>query len=53
MPIPEAIEMLRRENDVHFSREIVEAFINFIRRNIVWPYDGKRLLKIFGKEITK
>lgn len=31
MPIPEAIEMLRRESDVHFSREIVEAFINFYK----------------------
>jgi HD-GYP domain-containing protein (c-di-GMP phosphodiesterase class II) len=29
MPAPEAIEMLRRESDVHFSREIVEAFINY------------------------
>ncbi|MDI6743527.1 MAG: HD domain-containing phosphohydrolase, partial [Smithella sp.] len=29
MPVPEAIEMLRRESDVHFSREIVEAFINY------------------------
>ena len=29
MPVHEAFEMLRRESDVHFSREIVEAFINF------------------------
>jgi HD-GYP domain-containing protein (c-di-GMP phosphodiesterase class II) len=29
MPVHEAFEMLRRESDVHFSNEIVEAFINF------------------------
>lgn len=29
MPVPEAIDMLRRESDIHFSRDIVEAFINF------------------------
>jgi HD-GYP domain-containing protein (c-di-GMP phosphodiesterase class II) len=29
IPVPEAIEMLRRESDIHFSREIVEAFINY------------------------
>ncbi|MBN1470655.1 MAG: HD domain-containing protein [Syntrophaceae bacterium] len=29
IPIHEAIAMLRRESDVHFSRDIVEAFINF------------------------
>jgi response regulator RpfG family c-di-GMP phosphodiesterase len=29
MPVPEAFKMLRRESDVHFSGEIVEAFINF------------------------
>ena len=29
IPVQEAFEMLRRESDVHFSREIVEAFINY------------------------
>jgi len=29
MPVQEAFDMLRRESDVHFSREIVEAFINY------------------------
>jgi HD-GYP domain-containing protein (c-di-GMP phosphodiesterase class II) len=29
IPVSEAFEMLRRESDVHFSREIVEAFINY------------------------
>lgn len=29
MPVPEAIQMLRRESDVHFSRDIVEAFISY------------------------
>ncbi len=29
MPVEEAFAMLRRESDVHFSREIVEAFINY------------------------
>jgi len=29
IPVPEAIEMLRQESDVHFSREIVEAFIHY------------------------
>jgi HD-GYP domain-containing protein (c-di-GMP phosphodiesterase class II) len=31
MPVHEAFEMLRRESDVHFSREIVEAFIHYYR----------------------
>ncbi|MGB5218821.1 MAG: HD domain-containing phosphohydrolase [Smithella sp.] len=31
MPVHEAFEMLRRESDVHFSSEIVEAFINFYK----------------------
>jgi len=29
IPVPEAIDMLRQESDVHFSRDIVEAFINY------------------------
>ncbi len=29
IPVEEAFAMLRRESDVHFSRDIVEAFINF------------------------
>ncbi|MCX5848904.1 MAG: HD domain-containing protein [Deltaproteobacteria bacterium] len=31
MPVHDAFELLRRESDVHFSREIVEAFINFYK----------------------
>lgn len=31
MPVHEAFEMLRRESDVHFSHEIVEAFINYYK----------------------
>jgi len=33
IPVDEAFEMLRRESDVHFSREIVEAFIKFYTSN--------------------
>lgn len=33
IPLKEAFEMLRRESDVHFSGEIVEAFINFYKTN--------------------
>lgn len=32
MPIKDALEMLKRESDVHFSREIVEAFIQYYTR---------------------
>jgi len=31
IPVDEAFEMLRRESDVHFSREIVDAFINYYK----------------------
>jgi HD-GYP domain-containing protein (c-di-GMP phosphodiesterase class II) len=31
IPVPEAIDMLRQESDVHFSREIVEAFISYYK----------------------
>ena len=33
IPVQEAFEMLRRESDVHFSREIVEAFISYYTSN--------------------
>jgi HD-GYP domain-containing protein (c-di-GMP phosphodiesterase class II) len=32
MPAEEAFKMLRRESDVHFSGEIVEAFINYYNK---------------------
>lgn len=31
IPVDEAIAMLRRESDIHFSREIVDAFINYYK----------------------
>ena len=37
IPVQEAFEMLRRESDVHFSRDIVEAFINY--------YTSKKIFK--------
>jgi HD-GYP domain-containing protein (c-di-GMP phosphodiesterase class II) len=37
MPIAEAFKMLRRECDVHFSREIVDAFINFYTKKNILP----------------
>jgi HD-GYP domain-containing protein (c-di-GMP phosphodiesterase class II) len=33
MPVHEAFEMLRRESEIHFSGEIVEAFINYYKSN--------------------
>lgn len=40
IPVREAFEMLRRESDVHFSREIVEAFINFYMAKKMVPNEA-------------
>jgi HD-GYP domain-containing protein (c-di-GMP phosphodiesterase class II) len=37
IPVPEAFKMLRRESDVHFSRDIVEAFIHYYTSKYLIP----------------
>ena len=51
MPVQEAFEMLRRESDVHFSRDIVEAFINFYTSKKVQKYIENGSIFRFKKKL--